>query len=98
MLPPVTARPFTGGALLLALDFEARDAAADGGPEVDLDLVLEVGPGLRTARLSAASVEHAGEDVAEAGTKAVALEACEDLPPPWKPEKSKPSKSMGAPC
>jgi hypothetical protein len=63
---------FAGGAELLALDFEAGGAAADGGPEVDGDLVFEVGAGLGALLLGCAlaSVEHAGEDVLERASEA----------------------------
>ena len=37
----------TDGANFLALDFEASDPAANGCPEIDVDLVFEVGAGLR---------------------------------------------------
>src|SRR5580658_1185483 len=57
----------------LALNLEARDAAANRGPEVELDLVLEVGAGLRSARLTAFAVEHTAEDVLEAGAEAARL-------------------------
>ena len=57
-----------GGAGLLAVDLDARLAAADGGPEVDRGLVFEVGARLRAVRLLGMlrAREDAGEDVFEA--------------------------------
>ena len=100
MTPPVCGLAVAGGAGLVAIDLDARLAAADGGPEVDGGLVFEIGAGLRPARplrLLRAG-EDAGEDVFEAapGVRARARPAARLMPgPPWKPEKSKPSKSTG---
>ena len=57
-----------GGAHLLAIDLDARLAAANRGPEVDRGLVFKIGAGLRTARRLGMlrARENAGEDVFEA--------------------------------
>ncbi len=65
------ATSLAGIALLLALDLQAGNPAADSRPEVDLDLVFEVGSRLRSPCLSTA-VEHSAEDVPEAGPKSSA--------------------------
>ena len=57
-----------GGADLLAVDLDARLAAANRRPEVDRGLVFEIGARLRAARLlrMLRARKDAGEDVFEA--------------------------------
>src|SRR5579872_407215 len=58
--------PVAGGAGLLAMDLQTRLAAANGRPEIDGGLILEVGARLRAARtLIVRAAEDAGEDVFE---------------------------------
>ncbi len=87
-----------GGAGLLAVDLDARLAAADGGPEIDGGLVLEVGAGLRAARLLRCCC--APPKMPEKMSLKLPEPPKEPVPPcapmsPWKPEKSKPPKSTG---
>src|SRR5581483_8625158 len=64
---------------VLARDVEAHDAAANGGPERDIDLVLEVRAGFRSllggSRAAAVPAKHAAENIAEAATTATGLPA-----------------------
>src|SRR5579862_3548915 len=65
--------PVAGGADVVARDVEAHDAATNGGPERDVDLIFEVGAGLGTflgLSGTAAAAEDSGKDVAEAAAPA----------------------------
>ena len=57
--------PFAGGANFLPHHLEPRDAAADRGPEIDRDLVFQIGARLRALLLLSLG-ENAGENVPEA--------------------------------